>query len=273
MTDSAELLDDLIGGFLRESPSRYSIQAHGLEEKRSVLRSLMNIRYPVPASPELIGLQDRYLIARRDERGIVDEKDIDTIDVAFGSHSAHSDRIALWQGDITTLRCGAIVNAANSRMLGCFRPGHLCIDNCIHTYAGIQLRLECDRRMRDVGKGVKDFEWPTSVPMLTDSYNLPCDKVVHVVGPISSGTLNERLEDQLADCYSNTLDMCRDNGIRTVAFCCISTGVFGFPNRRAAEIAVDTVRRWLDVNGGYVDKVIFNVFLDRDRGIYEEILG
>ena len=271
MTDSAELLDDLIGEFLKESPTRYRIEANGLEEKRSALRSLMNIRHPAPASPELIELQNRYLLARRDEKGIIDEKDIDTIDVTLGVRLPHSDRIALWQGDITMLRCGAIVNAANAMMRGCFHPGHLCIDNCIHTYAGIQLRLECDRKMKEVGEGIPNFEWPTSVPMLTESYNLPCESIIHVVGPIASGRLNDTLEKELSDCYINVLNMCQKYGIRSVAFCCISTGVFGFPNQREAEIAVDTVRGWLGSNDG-VDKIIFNVFLDKDRRIYEELL-
>jgi O-acetyl-ADP-ribose deacetylase (regulator of RNase III) len=244
------------------------------EEKRILVRSLMNIRAPVPVSPDLLRIQDRYLRARNAERGIVGEKDIQTVGDTLGTDDDHSDTIAIWQGDITTLECDAIVNAANSGMLGCFQPCHACIDNCIHTFAGIQLRLECDAKMHALRQEHgSDYEQPTAVPMLTDAYNLPCRKVIHIVGPIVHSELDDKLENDLADCYVRVLDMCRDNGLRTVAFCCISTGVFRFPNQRAAEIAVRSVKDWLDDNKGYMDKVIFNVFLEKDRRIYEGLLS
>ena len=158
-------------------------------------------------------------------------------------------------------------------MLGCFVPMHTCIDNCIHTFAGVQLRAECARRMSELReKYGAEYEQPTAVPMLTDAYNLPAKKVVHIVGPIVQGKLSPALEKDLADCYRNTLDICAENGLRSVAFCCISTGVFHFPNKRAARIAVETVETWLSEHKGKIDRVIFNVFKDEDKAYYEELL-
>ncbi len=196
-------------------------------------------------------------------RGIVEPADIPII----------RDRMSIWQGDITRLAADAVVNAANSRMLGCFVPMHTCIDNCIHTFAGVQLRAECNRQMNALRiRYGRDYEQPTAVPMLTDAYNLPAKKVIHIVGPIVEGALTRKREDQLAACYRNTLNMCLENGLRTVAFCCISTGVFRFPNRRAAQIAVKTVTEWLSEHDSEMERVIFNVFKDEDREYYEELL-
>ncbi|MBQ4381198.1 MAG: macro domain-containing protein, partial [Oscillospiraceae bacterium] len=181
--------------------------------------------------------------------------------------------LSLWQGDITRLRVDAVVNAANSQMLGCFVPMHTCIDNCIHTFAGVQLRAECHRQMNRLRiKYGPDYEQPTAVPMLTEAYNLPAGKVIHIVGPIVEHRLTAELERELADCYTNTLDLCLENGLRSVAFCCISTGVFRFPGRRAAEIAVSTVEEWLARHPDAMDRVIFNVFRDEDYEIYRKIL-
>ena len=165
------------------------------------------------------------------------------------------------------------MNAANSQMLGCFVPMHPCIDNCIHTFAGVQLRLECHNKMEEL-RSVhgQSYEQPTSVPMLTDGYNLPAKKVIHVVGPIVSGSLDAGHEKALADCYTHVLDMCLANGLRSVAFCCISTGVFHFPNQRAAEIATVTVRSWLSAHPEAMDRVIFNVFKDKDKEYYERFI-
>ena len=183
------------------------------------------------------------------------------------------DGMSIWQGDITRLAADAIVNAANSQMLGCFVPMHTCIDNCIHTFAGVQLRAECNRQMNQLRiRYGRDYEQPTAVPMLTDAYNLPAKKVIHIVGPVVEYGLTEKLEEELAACYRNTLDMCLENGLKTVTFCCISTGVFRFPNRRAAEIAVQTVKEWLSMHDGQMDRVIFNVFKDEDREYYEKLL-
>ena len=167
----------------------------------------------------------------------------------------------------------AIVNAANSQMLGCFIPMHMCIDNQIHTYAGVQLREECSHKMEELrAKYGSYYEQPTSVPMITAAYNLPAKNVIHVVGPIVRNRLTSELEQELADCYTNVLNMCLENNLRSVAFCCISTGVFRFPNKRAAEIAVGTVQKWLVENPNAMERVIFNVFKEEDKKYYEEIL-
>ena len=259
-----ERLDYLAEAFKADSDGYQDLQTPAdAEGKRRLLRSLMNIRMPREISPNVLKIQDEYLAERAAEKGIVEMTGIPVI----------RDGLSIWQGDITRLAADAIVNAANSQMLGCFIPMHDCIDNCIHTYAGVQLRLECARQMNrlreEYGAG---YEQPTAVPMLTDAYNLPAKKVVHIVGPIVQFGLTEELEQDLADCYRNTLDLCADNGLKSVAFCCISTGVFHFPNRRAAEIAVDTVEQWMAQNPGRIDRVIFNVFKDEDRVIYEQLI-
>ena len=176
-------------------------------------------------------------------------------------------------GDITRSQAAAIVNAANHQMLGCFRPMHNCIDNCIHTFAGVQLRAACDRQMQQLRRRYgTDYVQPTAAPMLTDAYNLPAKKVIHVVGPIVSGTLTRALEQSLSDCYRNVLDMCLETNLSSVAFCCISTGVFAFPNRRAAEIAVETAAAWLTAHPDAMERIIFNVFKDEDLRHYEDLL-
>ena len=206
------------------------------------------------------------------EKGIVCLSDIPTI-ADQGSNGSFADKISIWQGDITRLAVDVIVNAANSQMLGCFVPMHTCIDNCIHTYAGIQMRSECDRQMKNLRiKYGRNYEQPTAVPMLTPGYNLPAKNVIHIVGPIVQGRLSPQLEKDFADCYRNTLDMCAENGLKSVAFCCISTGVFHFPNKRAAEVAVDTVTKWMYEHEDQIERVIFNVFTDEDKEYYEQLL-
>ena len=260
----AERLDFLVEAFKVDSEQYQNVQTPTDENgKRRVLRSLMNIRMPKKMDGSVLTVQDEYLRERIKENGIVTLSDIPVI----------RDGLSIWQGDITRLAVDAIVNAANSQMLGCFRPCHTCIDNCIHTFAGVQLRAECARQMNELrGKYGAGYEQPTAVPMLTDAYNLPAKKVVHIVGPIVQGGLSPALEKDLADCYKNTLDICSKNGLRSVAFCCISTGVFCFPNKKAAEIAVETVKKWLSEHGGKIDRVIFNVFKDEDKAYYEELL-
>jgi len=234
------------------------------EGKRRMLRSLMNIRMPRNMPSDVIRVQDEYLKGRSEEKGIVTLSDIPEI----------RDGLSIWQGDITRLAVDAIVNAANSQMLGCFVPMHTCIDNCIHTYAGVQLRAECNRQMNQLRTRYgSDYEQPTAVPMLTDGYNLPAKKVIHIVGPIVHYKLTPALENDLADCYRNTLEMCRENGLKSVAFCCISTGVFRFPHKRAGEIAVKTVTDWMSEHPGEIERVIFNVFTEEDRAIYEDLLS
>ena len=268
--DQRERLDYLVEWF-KEDSVRYR-ETETPEDpggKRRLLRSLMNIRLPKRLPPEAERVQDEYLRERNREKGIVSLSDIPALS-ALGSRHAFADRLSLWQGDITRLAVDAVVNAANSQMLGCFVPMHTCIDNCIHSFAGVQLREECYRKMQALraehGPG---YEQPTAVPMLTDGYNLPAKKVIHVVGPIVESRLTKALEQDLADCYRNTLDLCLESGLRTAALCCISTGVFRFPNRQAAEIAVQTVTGWLTEHPDGMDRVIFNVFRDEDRALYE----
>ena len=269
-----ERLDLLIRDFKAESAEYRNLPVpDDREGKRRILRSLMNVRMPRETAERTLQIQDEYLKGRAEERGIVKLTDIPTLAEAYGIERPFSDKLSLWQGDITRLAVAAIVNAANSQMLGCFVPMHSCIDNCIHTFAGVQLRAECNRQMNQLrAKYGSDYEQPTAVPMLTDAYNLPAKKVIHIVGPIVEGRLTEEHKRQLAACYRNTLELCAANSLRTVAFCCISTGVFHFPAERAAEIAVQTVTEWLSERPGAMDRVIFNVFSDRSRAIYEQNL-
>ena len=263
-------LDYLVEAFKEDSVRYKNLETpEDTEGKKRILRSLMNIRMPRHMDAGVIEVQDKYLKERILENGIVTLSDIPTI-ADKGSTHAFADKLSVWQGDITRLAVDAIVNAANSQMLGCFVPMHTCIDNCIHTFAGIQLRSECNRQMNQLrAKYGPDYEQPTAVPMLTDGYNLPAKKVIHIVGPIVEGRLTKDLEQDLAACYKNTLDLCLENGLRSVAFCCISTGVFRFPNKRAAEIAVQTVTEWLSEHPDAMERVIFNVFKDEDKAYYE----
>ena len=228
------------------------------EEQRKLLRSLMNVRMPEPISEELLKVQDEYLMERSRERGITDADDLSPVNA--------DSRLYLWQGDITTLKCDAIVNACNSQMLGCFQPCHSCIDNFIHTYAGIQLRLKMNEIMQAQG-----HEEPTGKAKITAGYNLPARHILHTVGPIVQWGLTEEDKELLADCYRSCLKLAADSGLESVAFCCISTGVFGFPQKPAAEIAVRTVKEYLD-RDPRIRKVIFNVFKDEDLRIYQKFL-
>ena len=246
-----ERLDYLIEAFKEDSGEYKNLKVPvDTDGKKRILRSLMNIRMPREMNTEVLKIQDEYLRGAINENGIVNISDIDKAE----------DSISIWQGDITRLKVDAIVNAANSQMLGCFIPMHTCID-----------RNECNKKMNrlKICYG-RDYEQPTAIPMLTDAYNLPAKKIVHIVGPIVQGRLSKRNEEDLKNCYKNTLDLCVENGLRSVAFCCISTGVFHFPNKRAAEIAVATVREWLKENQGKMDLVIFNVFKDEDKKHYEK---
>ena len=227
-----------------------------LPEKRRLLRSLMNVRPPAPIREDFLTVQDAYLAARLAERGVTHLSDLTPVQPG----------LYLWQGDITTLAADAIVNAANSQLLGCFIPCHSCIDNAIHTYAGVQLRLACARLMAEQGT-----EEPTDSAKITPGYNLPCRRVLHTVGPIVGEAVTPSDRELLAGCYRSCLELAAANGLRSVAFCCISTGEFHFPNERAARIAIQTVRQWQRQNPERIE-VIFNVFKDRDREIYHRLL-
>ena len=258
-------LSYLVDKFKEDSKDyKYIRVPNNIEEKKRILRSLMNIRMPKQMSDDVLEVQNAYLKESIEENGIVQIDSINEI-----KHG-----ISIWQGDITRLAVDAIVNAANSQMLGCFIPMHTCIDNCIHSYAGVQLREECNQLMQALRKQYgNDYEQPTAVPMITDAYNLPAKKVIHVVGPIIENELNSTLEKQLMDCYWNVLEMCAEYHLKTVAFCCISTGIFRFPNQRAAELAVKTVEKWLECNPDKMERVIFNVFKNDDKAIYKQLLS
>jgi len=230
------------------------------EGQKDLLRSLMNVREPLPISQDFLKIQDEYLKERNQERGITDITEL--------SPSRKNTALYLWQGDITTLKVDAIVNAANSALLGCFGPLHLCIDNCIHTFAGIQLRLTCNEIMKKQGKPEG-----TGLCKITPAFNLPCRFVLHTVGPIIRTSVGPRDKVLLANCYRNCLESAAEKGLESLAFCCISTGVFRFPADLAAQIAVKTVEEWLVENPEKsVKKVIFNVFGNKDLAIYQGIL-
>lgn len=230
------------------------IPADEREQKR-LLRSLFNIRMPNPISNDFLDIQDKYLQEETAKKGITRLEDLTPV----------RDHIYLWQGDITTIACDAIVNAANNQMLGCFCPCHGCIDNAIHTYAGVQLRLACAELMKN-----QDYE-ETGRAKITPAYNLPCNYVIHTVGPIVNGALTQKEEDQLASCYLSCIELAEQNGLESIAFCCISTGEFFFPNDRAAEIAIETITNYIQKINSKI-KVIFNVFKDLDYEIYSRLL-
>ena len=251
-----ERLDFLLRYLLAERKEYAGIRMpDSVSEKRCLLRGLMNVRPPIPASAEFLAVQDAYLQARLSERGVT----------RLGELKPAQPGIYLWQGDITTLAADAIVNAANSQMLGCFVPCHGCIDNAIHTYAGVQLRLACAAAMRQQGQ-----EEATGHAKITKAYNLPCRFVLHTVGPIICGSVTKADRELLASCYRSCLDLAAETGLHSVAFCCISTGEFHFPGELAAEIAVHTVQAWRQQHPNQIE-VIFNVFKDSDYEIYQRL--
>lgn len=238
----------------RSDLSRINIPDSQAERFR-LYRSLVNIRPVAEADDRFLKAEDEYLRGLLSEKGITDIADLEPIE----------DNIYLWKGDITTLKCGAIVNAANSGMTGCWQPCHNCIDNCIHTFAGVRLRYQCGQIMQAQG-----YEEPAGKAKITPAYNLPCGYVIHTVGAVVQGALRQEHCQQLESCYKSCLEIAVQNHIRSIAFCCISTGVFGFPQMRAAEIAVGTVREFQKTHD---IEVIFNVFTEKDLEIYRGLLG
>lgn len=284
--DRIENIDYCIRYLLEHNRTQADIPAT-LPEKQRLLRALMNVTEvesranssalprcsnvtegnvwePQPLSEEFLHAQDAELQAQLQEKGIIDCDNASMLEC--------ESKLSLWQGDITRLRVDAIVNAANSRGLGCWHPLHACIDNAIHSAAGLQLRQECDNVLRG-------GEIATGEAIITKAYNLPCRHVLHTVGPIiPDGVPTRKQEEQLADCYRNCLGLAEANGCRSIAFCCISTGEFHFPNRRAAEIAVATVKEYttsyaLTHSHNNALTVVFNVFKDIDYDIYRELLA
>ena len=246
----------LIDYLLAERGRSAELPTDTVGQKR-LLRALLNVRMPKEADDGFLRVQDEYLREEIRLKGVTDFADLKPV----------SPDIYLWQGDITTLKCDGIVNAANPQMLGCFCPNHGCIDNAIHTYAGVQLRKECAEIMR-----VQGGEEPTGQAKITKAYNLPCKYVLHTVGPIVYGKLTKEHEKLLESCYRSCLTLADKNGLESIAFCCISTGEFRFPNGRAAEIAVNTVKEYKRRTDSKI-KVIFNVFKECDYAIYNKLLG
>lgn len=247
----------LIQSLLNERPScQKQIIPADSERQKILLRGLMNVRRPVRIGADFLQVQDAYLQDETAAKGITDIADLTPIQPG----------LYLWQGDITTLKCDAIVNAANSGMTGCYIPNHRCIDNAIHTYAGVELRLACEELMEQQG-----YPEPTGQAKITPAFNLPCRYVQHTVGPIIDGRVTKKDKELLASCYRSCLELAAEKGLESVAFCCISTGEFHFPNELAAEIAVRTVKEFLKKQNS-VKKVIFNVFKDLDKTIYEKLL-
>ena len=247
----------LIQSLLKEKPEYRDMDIPAEPERqRQLLRGLMNIRAPRRTDAEFLKTQDAYLQGENAAKGITDVADLTPVQPG----------LYLWQGDITTLKCDAIVNAANSGMTGCYIPNHRCIDNAIHTYAGMELRLACAELMEQQG-----YPEPTGQAKITPAFNLPCRYVLHTVGPIIGGRVTKEDKELLASCYRSCLELAAENGLESVAFCCISTGEFHFPNDLAAEIAVETVKQFMNRKTS-VKKVIFNVFKDLDKAIYEKLL-
>lgn len=248
----------LIKELLIERPEYAGMEIPSDEQgQKNLLRSLFNIRMPRAVSKDFLNVQDDYLREETRRKGITDIAELAPV----------QEGIYLWKGDITTLKCDAIVNAANAQMLGCFCPCHGCIDNAIHTFSGIQLRLACAEIMKK--QGHEEF---TGNAKITPAYNLPCKYVLHTVGPIVNGAVTKKDEDLLASCYRSCMELAEKNGAQSIAFCCISTGEFHFPNHKAAEIAVRTVKEY-KVQTGSSMEVIFNVFKELDYDIYRELLG
>lgn len=268
--DQSEKVLFLIRELLNED-KRYiglKIPASYLDQTR-LLRSLMNVRMPKKISEEFLQVQDEFLTNEVLKKGIVKWQDIPTVAKELPSSSLpFKEKISLWQGDITRLNVDAIVNAANSQMLGCFVPCHGCIDNAIHSAAGLQLRTECYQIIKQQG-----HEEKTGMAKITKGYNLPCKHVIHTVGPIVCAELTKELEDDLRSCYQSCLACAVENKVRSIAFCCISTGEYRFSNDKAAEIALETVIQFLSENEAKIDRVIFNVFKDLDNSIFRKLFN
>lgn len=249
--ETDRILDRLIEILQAEGRNSYFLPRSG--GKPELFRALCNLRSPAPVSEEFLRLQDCYLSDLTQKRGIMDVNSLE-----------YQDGIALWQGDIARLNAEAIVNACNAALLGCFQPLHNCIDNVIHSFAGVQVRLDCDKMMKgrlEKNGGVR----------VTSAYNLPSRYIFHTVGPIVRGNVTPENRRDLQSCYRSCLAKAEEMGLTSIAFCCISTGVFGYPQEEAAALALDTVREWLAEVPRKV-RVIFDVFLDSDREIYQKLI-
>lgn len=262
-------VDFLIDRLIKEDKKYETLNIpSSLEDKKFLLRGLMNVRPPRESSDEFLKVQDEFLKSQVINDGIVKVDELETIEKTLKeTKNKFKDRIVLWQGDITRLNIDAIVNAANSEMLGCFIPCHKCIDNAIHSKAGVQLRKDFGEIMERQGHGE-----PTGSAKLTSAYNLPSKYVLHTVGPIITGQVTDKKCEELRSCYKSCLDLAVKNNIKTIAFCCISTGEYRFPNRKAAEIAIEEINSFLENHENSIERIVINVFKDSDFEIYQELL-
>lgn len=263
-----ERVDCLIAYLKKENSGYDTLQEpYDYEGKRRLLRSLMNVRFPMEISEEYVVMQDALLREEAEEKGIVEPEDISPIGELYPCTTIKNvEKMSLWRGDITRLSVDAIVNAANSQLLGCFVPCHGCIDNVIHSAAGVELRNECAQIME-----LQGHEEPTGKAKITKGYNLPAKHVIHTVGPIVGMEVTKKQKEELKSCYVSCLKLAEKNGLKSIAFCCISTGEFHFPNKLAAQIAVETVDRYL--SGSNLERVIFNVFKEEDEHIYRKLFA
>lgn len=252
--EKSAICDEMLG-ILLEERNEIAAFSYPYKVKRDLIWGFLNQRLPNPVSPRFLEIQDRLFSSETEERGVVDADEF-----------AYDDGIALWQGDITRLKADAVVNAANNSLLGCFIPHHKCIDNVIHSRAGVQVRLDCSKIM-----GAQGESEPSGCAKITLAYNLPSKYIIHTVGPMVSIQVTEDNERVLRNCYLSCLNLAREMKLKSIAFCCISTGIFGFPSEDAAAIAVGAVKNWL-LETGYPIRVVFNVFLDKDLEIYRDVL-
>lgn len=258
-------LDYLIEYLLKEDGRQIIIPSDRIEKQR-LYRALVNIREPKPISEEILQIEDEYLAEELEKKKITNVENIEVVKEKYqNSNITNSDKISLWQGDITKLKIQSIVNAGNSQGLGCFSPNHNCIDNQINTFAGIRLRLACNEIMKKL-----DYNLETGKAIITKGYNLPSEYVIQTVGPIIEKEVTEEKKKELARCYISSLELAIENKIRTIAFPCISTGVFMFPKDVASKIAIETVDEFISANREKVDKVVFNLWSDEDVIIYEQ---
>lgn len=249
-------IDYLINELIKEDKRLSNTHVpNSLEEKKDLYRAIRNIREPKPISEDYLKIQDEYLKEEINNKGITDEKDI-PFDKGI---------VSIWQGDITTLKCDAIVNACNECLLGCFNPTHRCIDNAIHSFAGMQLREECNNIMK--GKTL-----PNGEVVITSAYNLPSEYIIHTVGPQVNKIPTRKDEEDLRNCYYNSLELAKLKGLKSVAFPCISTGLYGFPQDKACLIAIKAVNEYLENNKNTFNHIIFNVYLDKDLELYKKNL-
>ncbi|HIX46855.1 MAG TPA: protein-ADP-ribose hydrolase [Candidatus Borkfalkia faecigallinarum] len=253
--EKSVICDEMLGVLLEER-NEIAAFSYPYRVKRDLIWGYLNERMPNPVSSRFLEIQDKLFRAESVERGVVDVSSLD-----------YREGIALWQGDITRLNADAIVNAANNSLLGCFIPHHKCIDNVIHSRAGVQVRLDCSKIM-----GAQGEAEPSGCAKITLAYNLPSKYILHTVGPMVGVRVTDEDRRVLRNCYISCLNLAREMGLHTVAFCCISTGIFGFPGDEAAAIAVGAVKGWLLEAGGCDMRVVFDVYLDRDLAIYRDVL-